>query len=96
MAKYSKEQSTVVALWVLAMQFRDDPKAAIQGAIAPPVVVDAVNKLGEQHTSGSILLHTHGYNRLLHNRKIDKTITNLQRQIARELVEQGVISRCYD
>jgi hypothetical protein len=96
MAKYSREQSTVVALWVLALQQRDEPKAAIQGATAPRIIVDVVNKLGEEHTSDSILLHTHGYDRLLMNRQIDKTVTELQRQIADELVEQGVISKRYD
>lgn len=96
MANYSKEQSTIVALWALALQQRDDPTAVIKEATAPPVIVDVVNKLGEEHTPGSILLHTHGYDRLLLNRQIDKTVTNLRRQIADELVEQGVISKRYN
>jgi hypothetical protein len=96
MAKYSREQSAAVGLWVLAMLYRDDPEAAIHGATAPPMIVDVVNQLREQHTPRSILLPTHGYNRFLHNRKIGRTNTRIQRQITADLVDQGVIFGCYD
>jgi hypothetical protein len=96
MVKFTKDQSTVIALWVLALQQRDDPKAAIQNHTAPQIISDIVNKLGEPHSSDSILLHTHGYDRLLLNRPIEKTVTELQRQVADELVEQGVISKRFD
>lgn len=91
-AAYSKKQSTVIALWVLSMQNRVDPKASIQGHTAPSIITDIVNALGESHTSGSILLHTHGYDRLLLGRKIGKSVTNLQKEVANELMVQGVIS----
>jgi hypothetical protein len=95
MGKYNKEQSTVVALWVLALQCRSDPKAAIQDATAPPVIVEILNRLGESHSSDSILLHTHGYDRLLLGRDIDKTISKLQREVASALKDAGVVSKVY-
>jgi hypothetical protein len=96
MASYNKDQSSVVALWVLALQYRTNPKQAIKDATAPPLITSIINKLGEQHTSDSILLHKHGYDRLLTGRDIDKSITNLQREIAQELLETGIVSTIYD
>jgi hypothetical protein len=95
MAKYSKEQSTIIALWVLAMQQRANPTRPIQGHTAPSSITEIVNKLGEHHSSDSILLHTHGYDRLLLGRDIEKTVTALQQEIANELKLCGVISRVY-
>jgi hypothetical protein len=96
MATYSRDQSTVIALWVLALQYRDDPKLAIQGGTAPRVITDVVNRLGEQHSSDSILLQKHGFDRLLLGRQIDKSVSLLQRSVANELLEAGVVSRVYD
>jgi len=95
MAKYSREQSTVVALWVLAMQHRPNPKLPIQGHTAPAIITEAVNKLGEHHSSDSILLHTHGYDRLLLGRDIDKSVTALQQEIANELKDFDIISSVF-
>jgi hypothetical protein len=95
MAKYSKEQSTVIALWVLAMQHRPNPKLPIQGHTAPTNITEIVNKLGELHSSDSILLHTHGYDRLLLGRDIDKTVTALQQEIAKELKDFDIISSVF-
>lgn len=94
MATYNREQSTVIALWVLARQTDNDPHPLIP--TAPQNIVDIVNALGEHHSSGSILLHTHGYDRLLLGRDIDRTVTRIQREVAQELREVGIISRIYD
>jgi len=90
---YSKEQSTVVALWVLARS-TNDPKVRIH--TAPTIITDLVNQLGDKHSSDSVLLHKHGYDRLFFERDIDKTITTLQRQIAKELYEAGVVSKVFE
>ena len=95
MAPYSKEQSIVVALWVLARS-TNDPEVRIPGATAPAIITNLVNQLGEKHSSDSVLLHKHGYDRLFFGRDIDKTITTLQRQIAKELYETGVVSKVHD
>ena len=96
MATYNREQSTVIALWVLARQTNNDPYPPIRDNTAPQNIVDIVNTLGEHHSSDSILLHTHGYDRLLLGRDIDKTVTGVQREVAQELREVGIISRIYD
>ena len=90
--EYTKDQSTVIALWVLALQTRSNPLAPIQGATAPEIIARLGNNLGGEHTSDSMLLHTHGYNRLFQDRQIDREATNLQKEIAKELREQGVTS----
>ena len=95
MAEYNKSQSMVIALWVLARS-RNDPKIPIPGATAPAIITEVVNQLGDVHPSDSVLLHKHGYDRLLLDRKIDKTVTALQRQVAKELFEAGVVSKVYD
>lgn len=96
MSEYSKSQSTVIALWVLALQNkRSGVDFESKGSTAPRSITDLVNSLGEIHTSDSILLHTHGYDRLLLGRPIDRAITKLQREIAQDLLEQGVISQIY-
>lgn len=95
MSEYNKEQSIVIALWVLALQNRHDPKAAVQGHTAPNSIYGIVNKLGEHHSSDSMLLHAHGYDRLLLDRKIDRSVTKLQKEVAAELKVQGIISTIY-
>lgn len=95
MAKYNKKQSTIVALWVLAIAKRGHPEQTIKNGIAPEVITNLVNSLGEKHSSSSILLHTHGYDRLLLGRKIDKTITKLQEEVAQELLESDVIKKIF-
>jgi hypothetical protein len=91
MAEYSKAQSTVVALWVLALS-----KFPIRRRTAPDIITEIVNQLGDVHSSESVLLHKHGYDRLLLGRRIDKKITALQRQIAQELHEAGIVSKVYN
>ncbi len=96
MAEYSEDQSRIIALWVLAIKNRGHPNGqSVKGGVAPEVIVNLVNQLGEYHSPQSILLHTHGYDRLLLNRDIDKTITKLQRRVAKELKEQGVVNQIY-
>jgi hypothetical protein len=97
MSEYSKSQSTVIALWVLALQSRHNgDEFARKGPTAPPAITDLVNQHGEPHTSDSILLHTHGYDRLLLGRTIGKTITNLQREIASEFHSQGIVRQLFE
>jgi hypothetical protein len=91
MSEYSKAQSTVVALWVLALS-----KFSIGRTTAPDIITEIVNQLGDAHSSDSVLLHKHGYDRLLLGRKIDKTMTALQRQVAQELREAGIMSEVYN
>lgn len=96
MASYSKEQSTIVALWVLAMQQRLDPNKAIQNNTAPDIIAKTVNMLGEHHSPDSILLHTHGYDRLLFGRNINKSVTRLQQEVANELKSSDIISKVHE
>jgi hypothetical protein len=91
MATYSKEQSTVVALWVLAM---NKQRTGLQSA--PEPIAAIVNKRGDTHTAESILLHKHSYDRLLLGREINKTITSLQRRVAKELHEAGIAKTLHD
>jgi hypothetical protein len=91
MAMYNKEQSTVVALWVLAMS-----RYPTEFQTAPDAITAIVNKLGDSHTSDSVLLHKHGYDRLLLDRPINKNISALQRQVARELHDVGIAPALYD
>lgn len=95
MAEYSKAQSTVIALWVLSRSMSGSKRPVPKGT-APAIITDVVNQLGDSHTSDSILLHTHGYERLLLDRRIEKTITCLQREIANELFAAGIVSKVYD
>lgn len=92
MSRYNKEQSTVIAIWNLTRKNVVDP---IPGNTAPESITNIVNMLGETHSSDSILLHTHGYDRLFHNRGIDKTITKLQIEIALELQKQGLVDKVH-
>jgi hypothetical protein len=95
MAMYNKRQSTVIALWVLAIKNVGHPEKPIKDGTAPEVITDLVNTLGDRHSSDSILLHTHGYDRLLLNRDIDKTITGLQHEIAEELLSTGIVKEIF-
>ena len=93
MATYNDDQSLVIALWTLALQNKcAKGEIAGKGVEAPPVIIDLVNKLGDAHTAGSVLLHTHGYDRLFFNRKIEKTITKTQCEIAKKLKIGEVIN----
>lgn len=91
MSKYTKDQSTLVALWVLAKRRENNPWPAPPSPTAPNLIFEMVNKLGPEHSSDSILLHTHGYDRLLLGRNISKSITSTQREVAKELKEAGVV-----
>ncbi len=96
MAKYNEEQSTVIALWVLAIINRGHPdKQSIKGGMAPRSIVHLVNALGEDHSPSSILLHTHGYDRLLLGRSIDRSVTELQKKVARKLKEEDIIKKVF-
>lgn len=95
MSNYTKDQSVVVALWVLAKRRENNPWPAPPSPTSPKLITDIVNKLGPNHSSDSILLHTHGYDRLLLGRDISKSITALQREIAKELKDAGVIDNIY-
>ena len=88
---YTKLQSTAIALWTIALQDKVS-RDVIAGKEpeAPPLITELVNELGPHHSPGSILLHTHGYDRLFFDRVIDKSITRLQRTVAQELIDQGI------
>ncbi|WP_076587992.1 hypothetical protein [Vibrio ostreicida] len=90
MNKYTKEQSTIVALWVLAKRRENDLWPAAPEGTAPELITHIVNQMGPYHSSDSILLHTHGYDRLLLGRDIDKSVTSLQKEVAEELKLAGV------
>ena len=96
MNKYTKEQSTIVALWVLAKRREDDLWPAPPSATAPELITHMVNQVGPSHSSDSILLHTHGYDRLLLGRDITKSATSLQKEVAQELKLAGVINKIHD
>jgi|GEM_PF-4188592 len=95
MSKYTKEQSTIVALWVLAKRRDTDLWPSPPTPTAPELITDLVNKVGLHHSSDSVLLHTHGYDRLLLGREIGKSVTTLQRQVASELEDAGVIDKVF-
>ena len=88
---YTKLQSTAIALWTISLQDKV-PRDVIAGKEpeAPPLITELVNALGPQHSPGSILLHTHGYDILFFDREIDRRVTKLQAKIAQELIDQGI------
>lgn len=93
---YTKSQSAAVALWVLALQNkRTDAEFESKGQAAPEIIATLVNALGPHHSPYSIVLHTHGYDRLLLGRRIGRGISNLQREVAQDLKLQGVVSTVY-
>ena len=97
MSEYNKAQSTVIALWVLALQNkRTGVDFESKGPTAPEAIAGIVNQLGDTHTSDSVLLHTHGYDRLLLGRPIERAITKLQREVARDLLDQGIVVSLHD
>ncbi|HUE69348.1 MAG TPA: hypothetical protein VMP01_00555 [Pirellulaceae bacterium] len=95
MSLYTREQSLVVALWVLA-QTSDRVKAKSGARQAPRPIVELVNAFGGKHSADSIFLHQHGYERLLLGRDIDKTVSETQRAVAQSLVEAGLIEKIHD
>ena len=88
---YTKLQSTAIALWTISLQDKV-PRDVIAGKEpeAPPLITELVNALGPQHSPGSILLHTHGYDILFFDREIDRRVTKLQAKSAQELIDQGI------
>ncbi len=58
---------------MLAIKNRGHPEQPMKDGTAPNIITELVNSLGEKHSSDSILLHTHGYDRLLLNRQIEKS-----------------------
>ncbi len=96
MNKYTKEQSTIVALWVLAKRQKNNLWPAPPTPTAPELITHLVNNAGPSHSSDSILLHTHGYDRLLLGRDISKSVTSLQKEVAQELLLSGIINKTYN
>ncbi|EJL6325717.1 TPA: hypothetical protein ACMDNH_003559 [Vibrio cholerae] len=97
MAKYNKEQSAIIALWNLALNYgyQKHGYVPLKDSKAPSLIFDLVNKLGESHSAESIALHSHGYDQLFHDRDIDRGVTGLQNQIAKELSENGTVQKVY-
>ena len=91
MNEYSDQQSILIALWVLSLRPNFAP-----GPEAPEFLTQMVNALGEHHSAASILLHTHGYERLFLNRPINRNITSLQRQVASLLRDEGIVEHVFD
>jgi hypothetical protein len=94
-ANYNKKQSTIIALWVLAIKNTGHPEKPIKNGTAPNVIRELVNSLGEKHSSDSILSHTHGYDQLLLNRQIEKTITSLQREVSNDLLQADIVNQIF-
>jgi hypothetical protein len=94
MVEYNKAQSTVVALWVLA-QTKGDPAFRVEERTTPPVISDVVNRFGDRHPADSIFLHRHGYEKLFLGIQ-NRHVTELQRQVARELHEAAIVAKVYD
>lgn len=84
---WTREQSIIVALWVLAHQ--GDVPAEFAAAI-PPTLLAAINAVGPSRFTGGVIYHMMGYQRLFFDRPISVTVTHLQRDIAAAMFSEGI------
>ena len=61
----------------------------------PDSIVSLVNEVGEPHSAESIFLYTHGFERLLLDRKISKSITSPHIEVAKRLLNEGTVTELY-
>lgn len=95
-APYNEEQLMVIALYVLAIDGTGQKHPKRNGSPGvPDSVVSLVNNLGKEHSPESIFLCTHGFERILLGRQIDRNVTQKHKNVAQRLKDEGTISELY-
>lgn len=92
MSEYNEKQSTVIALWALSMERRQNGRLAHTENGAPDFIVDLVNSLGPAHSREGVFFHKQGYERLFMGRE-DRDATDLQKAIYEKLRAENLSGR---
>lgn len=96
MSPYNEEQLIIVALYVLAMAEPNKTYPKRNGSPSvPDSIVSLVNNVGEIHSPESIFLCTHGFERILLGRKIQKSVSHKQKSVAQKLMDEGTVTQLF-
>ena len=93
---YNEDQLMIVALYVLSLDKSGNKHPKRNGSPGvPDSIVQLVNKVGGEHSPESIFLCTHGFERVLLGRQINKDLSQRHKNVAQRLKDEGTVTQLY-